>query len=336
MIFPEKLANGDKIGITAVSDGCRAEDFLRLDNAIKKLRNEGIVCKETENVRKSYKLESSNEKERAKQFLELWEEEDINAIIAVSGGEILMSMLPYLDFPKMKNAKPKWVQGYSDPSLLNYVITTKLNIATINAVNFKSFGMEPWHQTILKNIEFYKNSESIVQESFELFEGERIEAKTPYDSFNLTEKVEYKSLYGKENKICGRVIGGCIDVLSLLLGTRFDNTVNFCKQFNEGMLWYIDNCELNIAGFFRTIWQMKEAHWFDNASGFLIGRTAVDKEMFGFSYEDSLHSAFDDLNIPVFYDVDIGHVAPQWMMVNGSLGEFMFDNGKGKLIQKLI
>lgn len=337
MIFPNNLRNGDTIATTAVSGGCRDEDdILRLENAYKKLQKVGLNCVETANTRNLVKLVSSTPKERADQLMKLIEDDNIKAIIATSGGEILMEMLPHLDFERISKAKPKWLQGYSDPSLLNYVITTKLNIATINAVNFKSFGMNDWHETISKNIEFLTTGSEIKQESFKKFEGERVEAKTPYDGFNLNEEVQYKSLYNKENKISGRVIGGCIDVLMLLLGTSFDNTLGFCNQFDEGMLWYIDNCELNIAGFYRTMWQMKQAHWFDNAKGFLIGRTAVDKEMFDFTYEDALHKVFDDMDVPVFYDVDIGHLPPQWIMINGSYGEFSFEKGKGKLLQKMI
>lgn len=337
MIFPNKLQLGDIIATTAISDGCHDEyDFLRLDNAKKKLKEEGFLVKETKNVRSSNKLVSSDAKERARQFEELWEDDSVKAIIATSGGEILMEMLPHLDFEKINGAKKKWLQGYSDPSLLNYVITTKTNTATINSVNFKSFGMEPWHKIISRNVDFLKKVDDLEQENFELFENERTERVTPYDGYYLNEKVLYKSLYNKERVIKGRIIGGCIDVLSLLLGTPFDNTVNFCNQFSEGMIWYVDNCELNVAGFYRTIWQMKQAHWFDNAKGFLIGRTGINKEMFDFTYEDSLHKAFDDMGVPVFYDVDIGHLPPQWIMVNGSLGEFSFENGKAKLLQKMI
>lgn len=335
MIFPNKLVEGDTIGVTAVSMGCIDEsDVLRLENAYKKLKDVGFCCKETDNVRHNEKLVSSSPKDRANQFMELMEDDTVKAIIAVSGGEILLEILPYLDFNRIN--KPKWIQGYSDPSLLNFIMTTKLDIATINAVNFKSFGMEPWHEVILRNIEFLKNGQELIQESFDFYEGERVETITPYDGFNLNTKVSYKQLYGGANEIKGRVIGGCIDVLAKILGTPFDNTVNFCNKYKEGMLWYIDNCELNIAEFYRTIWQMKQAGWFNNANGFLIGRTAVAREMFDFNYLDSLHKCFDDMNVPVFYDVDIGHLPPQWIMVNGSMGEFIFDNGKGKLIQKLI
>jgi len=59
MIFPNKLEKGDVIATTAVSSGCIDEnDILRLENAFKKLNEEGFLCKETENVRKCEKLVS--------------------------------------------------------------------------------------------------------------------------------------------------------------------------------------------------------------------------------------------------------------------------------------
>lgn len=337
MIFPSKLKPKDIIATTGVSFGCaNDEDVLRLENAIRKIKELGFNYKESENVRNLEKLQSSSPIDRANQFMDLICDEEVKAIIAVSGGEILMEILPYLDFDKISKATPKWVQGYSDPSLLNYVITTKLNIATINSVNFKSFGMHPWHESISQNISFLVNNEELIQKNFKMFEGERVETKTPYEGFALNEKVEYKSLYKSTKNVKGRIIGGCIDVLKTLLGTPFDNTINFCSQFDEGMLWYIDNCELNVAEFYRVIWQLKQSGWFKNASGFLIGRTPVKKEMGDFTYEDALHKSFDDLNVPVFYDVDIGHQPPQWIMINGSFGEFKFTLGGGELIQKMI
>ena len=337
MIFPRKLNENSTIGVTAVSMGAIDEtDILRLENAHKNLKEKGLNTIETKNVRSNKKLESSPACERAQQFMELIKEDKVDCIIAVSGGEILLDMLPYLDFEEISKYRPKWIQGYSDPSLLNFIMTTKTNVATINSVNYKSFGMEPWHDTILKNIDFLKNPDTLIQDSFKMFEGARVEDVNPYSGFCLSEKVLYKSLYSKEESIKGRVLGGCIDVISKIVGTRFDNTVEFCKQFPEGMIWYIDNCELNIAEFYRVMWQLKEANWFNNAKGFLIGRTAVSKTMFDFDYLDSLYKIFDDLNVPVFYDVDIGHLPPQWIMINGSLGEFTFANGKGRLVQKMI
>lgn len=335
MIFPNRIRKGKLIGTTAVSMSCVDErDCLRLENAYKTFDKFGFGAIETANVRSKEIIVSSSGEERAKQFLSLWQNKDVDWIIATSGGEILMEMLPYL---QIDEANAKWIQGYSDVSLLLYYITTKWQIATINGANVKSFGMEPLHESLVKNFEVLQNASTFKQKSFELFEGTRSESDNPYEPYNLTDKVCYKALcLEKDNFVAGRIIGGCFDVLSVLFGTPFDNTRAFCKENSDGMLWYIDNCEMNLAEFRRRIWQADFNGWFENANGFLIGRTPVAKEYFDYKYEDMLHDCFDKYQVPVFYDVDIGHIAPQWTMINGAYGEFKFYDGKGELTQKMV
>ena len=108
----------------------------------------------------------------------------------------------------------------------------------------------------------------------------------------------------------------------------------FCEKYPEGILWYLENCEMQVAELYRALWQMKEAGWFENAKGFLIGRTMASKEKDDFTYEDVLHQIFGDMHVPVVYDVDFGHVAPQWTMVNGAFATFEYHEGKGIMESK--
>ena len=337
MIYPALLKKGDYIGVTAPSMGVIDEyDILRLENAYKNLKELGYSCIETKNVRSNEKFVSSPAETRAKEFEELWQNENISLIISASGGEFLMEMLPYINSEVIKNSSPKWVQGYSDTSLLLYYLTTNFNIATVHSVNAKSYGMEKPYESVMNTLDILNSGNKSIQNSFELYEKDRLPDNEYLAGYNLTEKVEYKHLYGKEkDTIKGRLIGGCIDVISILLGTKLDNTKNFIKQFDEGMLWYLDNCELSLMSFYRTVWQMKQNGWFTNAKGILVGRTAINKQVWDLSYEETLHKAFDDLDIPVIYDIDVGHLAPQWTMINGSIAEFNYDNGKGSIVQSL-
>ena len=116
-----------------------------------------------------------------------------------------------------------------------------------------------------------------------------------------------------------------------MIGTPFDYVKEFSQKQGEGILWYLENCEMSVLDLYRALWQMKMAGWFEHASGVLLGRTSHQESVGDFSYEDVLHQIFDDLNIPVVFDVDFGHVAPQWTMVNGAFAKFTYQNGKGTL-----
>ena len=64
-----------------------------------------------------------------------------------------------------------------------------------------------------------------------------------------------------------------------------------------------------------------------------IFRTNIKNDIGDFSYEDALHDVLDELKLPIVYDADFGHVAPQWTLVNGAFAEFEYENGKALLKQ---
>ena len=337
--YPEKIKKGDIIGVVATSMGIIVDVYNnRLDKAYENAKNMGYHIIETESVRKNEKFVSADGKTRASEFMKLWENNNIRLIAQVYGGEFLMEMLPYINSEVILNNSAKWVTGYSDSSLLNFYLTTNFNIATATTANIIDFGIGKIDNSLLKQFEILEDGKKSVQYNFKLYEKEKYsnEDKNRF-GYNLTEQVKYNNLYGKEKeKFSGRLIGGCIDTISQLLGTPYDKTVEFCNSFKEGMLWYLEDCELNILELYRTLWRMKISGYFKNINGIIFGRTSVNTQIEDFSYLDVLHKIFDDMNIPVIYDVDFGHVAPQWTMINGSYATFEYDNKKGSIVQEMI
>ncbi len=337
--YPEKVDKNTTIGVTATSS---AVDMLKFQKAKEKLTKLGYNIVETSNVYKKEKLVSSSGIERANEFISLWENEDVSHIIAATGGEFLMEMLPYLHNykEKIETCKPKWVQGFSDTSLLNFYLTTNYNIATVHAQNFGSFAMRKYHKSLEDTLNMTKlgQNEEYIQKSFDKYSLQRDENDVEAE-YNLVYDNEYKLLNGENSyvKVSGRLIGGCIDVIKTIIGTPFDNTNNFCSNFNEGMIWYLENCELSVADLYRALWQMKQAGWFKNVNAFLIGRTLSKESYEDYTYEDALKDALLELNVPIIYDIDLGHIPPQMTYINGAYAEFeLVDKNKGILKQKNI
>ena len=103
MRYPKALKKGDYIGVTAPSAGIIEElKIKRLENAEKNLREKGFNYIETSNVRKEEKGRSSSAKERAKQFMDLWNNEKVGAIISATGGDFMSEILDELDFEEIK------------------------------------------------------------------------------------------------------------------------------------------------------------------------------------------------------------------------------------------
>lgn len=336
--YPYNLKIGDMIGITATSS---AVNLQKIDRAIKNIQKLGYSIIETKSVRNpNIKCVSANPQTRANEFIEIWKNNDVKMIIEARGGEFLMETIPYIDEQFKKEELYnicKWVRGYSDITGLLFYLTTHYNIATVETDNLSNYAMRPLHESLLKAFEAVQSKEDFVQYNYDLWQSEENEDDLTYQ-FNLTQKSKCTELNNKDSvKFSGRLIGGCLDVLSIYRGTKWDNVSNWIEQFkDEGIVWHLENCGYNSADVYRLLWEMREQGWFKYVKGFLIGRTYSAQAVEDFTYIDALQKGIGQLGVPVVYDLDIGHQLPQWTLINGSYAEFEFSNGKCILTQKYI
>ncbi len=332
MKYPEFLKEKGVIGVTAPFDGVVDPVKLnRLEHAILKFSELGYSVLETENVRSSEKGISSSAKTRAKQLEDLFKDPFVSMIICVSGGDFLLEMLSELDLSVISE-NPKWIQGYSDPTGILFLITTKLDIATIYGDNFKTFGMEEWHPSLTNNLEILKGN-LISQTNFDSYEKEDIPYVSGLEGYHLDTPVVWKSLSNKKKvSMKGRLIGGCLDLLVSMIGTKFDYTKEFISRYQEdGILWYFDNCELTCEGVIRALWQLKEAGWFEHTNGIVFGRSMTNSSYYDISFEEAISRSLKDLDIEVLWDLDIGHVKPSVTLINGAITTIIYENGKGTI-----
>lgn len=338
MNYPENLKVGDCIGICAPSAGIvKPEKQEKLDLAIKTLENMGYKVIETASVRKEENGRSASAKVRAKEFMELLENDEVKLIIFATGGDFLCEMLDYLDFEKIKTLKPKWMQGYSDITGISYLFNTILDIPTMYCQTIKDYAMKPLHRNLTDSLEIEKGNE-VVQESFEKYEKEwDLENTDPYAGYNLTEKVEWKNVLGAEKiAMQGRSVGGCLDCIKSYIGTKYDKVSEYIERHKEdGIIWFLEAFEMNTAELQRTLWQMKSAGYFKYCKGIIFGRPLFIREDYETSFNEAVKIALEDLQIPVICDADIGHVSPQMAIVNGAILKITSENGKGKLETKL-
>jgi muramoyltetrapeptide carboxypeptidase LdcA involved in peptidoglycan recycling len=102
MKFPRLLQKGDTIGICAPSSGAPGDVLSkRLDNAVSNIKALGYNVVETASVRSDVKCVSADSATRAAEFMSLYENPDVAAILPPWGGEFLMDILPLLDFEKL-------------------------------------------------------------------------------------------------------------------------------------------------------------------------------------------------------------------------------------------
>lgn len=318
--FPAPLKPKDLIGITAPSSGVENALHPKLDLAINILQQRSYKILEGNCLRSEYKNSSHNKHERAKELMSFLTNSEVKAVLPPWGGELAMEILELMDFELLAHSKPKWISGFSDISTILLPLTLLSGWATLHGPNLMQFNTDP--------------SDSSTVNLWRILESSHDQPITQYSSQNH----QWKRLDGQTSPIefKGRLIGGCLDSISRLAGTRFGDIPKFCQQYgNDGVILYFENVEMTPCQMARTLLQLRMLNWFDNLSGILIGRNAMPRieDDSLLSDIDALQAVLGELSIPVLYDVDIGHVPPQISLMNGALAEVKFAEHSSSITQ---
>lgn len=305
MIFPKYLDKGSTIGITACSAGV-LKKIEKYEKSINNVKKQGFNIVETPNVR-TLGVVSSDKVTRAREFESLFKDSNVDMVAIASGGDFLYDMLTEVDFNIVKD-NVKWLVGSSDPTSLLYILTTNLDIATVySPCNMSGFNEDNLHQSYLNYFEILKGN-LVRQEKSPFKEGESF-------SDELNEVNEWSNLNGDVNEE-GILIGGCIEVLKDIIGTKFDKTNEFLEKYkDEGFIWYFDVFSMTSEGLYNTLLQFKNAGWFKYAKAVVIGKVCFPNTFTDMSYEDAIKNSLDD--VKCIFNFDIGHVKPSFTMING-------------------
>lgn len=325
------------IGVTAPSSGVDEELHTLLEQTVRRQQEKGFNVKVGKTAWTQKDAKSAPADVRARELMDMLNDSDLDAVIPPWGGELLIEILEYLNFERIN---PKWILGYSDTSLLLLAVTLNTGIATAHGTNIIDLRGPETDETTAKWIEVLstESGEEVTQTSSESYQKSWNHENPSPMVFHLTEKTEWKTVSGNAVKFEGRLLGGCIDVIHHLAGTPFGNVKEFRQQHipGEPVIWYLENCEMSIADLKRSLTQMKYAGWFENCAGILFGRSAANHPTEGYTAEKMYRDLENELGIQVIYDVDLGHMPPQIIFVNGAFAEVESREGKGRVNQKFI
>ncbi|SQC36618.1 peptidase U61 [Klebsiella pneumoniae] len=269
---------------------------------------------------------------------------DIKAVMPPWGGDLAMELLDLIDFDLLSRSKPKWFVGFSDLSTLHFPLTT------ISGLGYFAWAKPhgSWRSKVRchhsgrmgnSGIESGNcNQNSTLQQHFKRMKinGEQRQTEVSI----LTQKTQWKRLDGVTSSLTfsGKLIGGCLEIISRLAGTPFGNVPLFkASNSPQGIILYFENVEMAPCELTRALFSLRLQGWFDNLNGVLIGRSAAPdvSDPTKHNYLDALKAAFENIAVPVLYDVDIGHIPPQISLVNGADATVFFAENGSWVTQQL-
>lgn len=334
--LPPPLKAGDTVYVTAPSSPVSAALQPRLDLALQALRQRGLRVIEGQCLRQHGAGPLAPARKRAAEWQSALQNPAVSAVMAPWGGELAIELLPDLDFGSLRAAAPKWLTGFSDLSTLALPLALCAGWSTVHSPNLMELGAAELDATTAGLFELLMGPQPRrwTQASSAAYAsaGTADWAREPAAGWRFDEPTRVRRL--REDmplRAQGWLIGGCLETLARLAGTRFAPM----QALPGPKLLVLEACEAPPHELARTLHSLALHGWFDELAGLLVGRSAapIGKDYDGWSV---LHELFADFKGLVALDLDIGHLPPQWSWVQGGWAELELDGeGGAQLHQQL-
>ncbi len=339
MVKPEKLKSGDKIAIVSLSWGGLGDENLIHKYYIAKERLEndfGLEVIAMPNALKGSKFVYEHPEARAQDLMDAFKDETIKGIFCAIGGDDTIRLLPYIDYEVIRN-NPKVFMGYSDTTVNHFMMNKAGLVSFYGPTIMCEFGeyvkMFDYTKQAVENV-LFNDCENYEIKSSEVWSNDFV--SWDEDNINIAKKLipeehGYEILQGN-GVVTGQLLGGCIDVFPMIVGTEIWPTKEEWKgkilllETSEDqpspdlITWYLRN--LGAQGIFNVI------------KGIVVGKPQDEK------YYDEYKEVYKKVmkefkceNLPILYNVNIGHAYPTGVLPLGTDIRIDFDNKRIHLIE---
>lgn len=265
----------NKAGIVCCSNGQEQIKKEQVEKLLQVLTDLGItpVCSDYIYEKDGNTHSSGTAAERAASLMTFYRDETIDAVFDISGGDIAIEILPYLDFEEIaKSNKQFW--GYSDLTTVIQAIFSKAGKPS-NLFQIRNLIRPGQSNQVNLFRDYLNNGEKLFQFSYQFVRGEQMR---------------------------GILLGGNIRCLLKLAGTPFWPDMTGKILFLEGLSGDIPK----LISFFN---QLKLLGVWEQVTGVLLG-TFTEMEEKGYTPTASkLLIDMTDAKLPVAVTEEIGHAA---------------------------
>ncbi|XVV09702.1 S66 family peptidase [Actinoplanes sp. CA-131856] len=339
MRYPAPLRPGDRVGVTAPSQGVGDSLKDRLDVAIRTVEDRGyeVVVGDCMDGARHVSAPAGD---RARELTAMLTDPAIKAVVPPWGGETAIDLLPLLDWDALRAAEPTWIVGFSDMSTVITPLSLLTGVATVHGNNLMDTpyrapqGLLTWLDivTMRPGTAFSQTPPGRHRATGWV----DYQTNPQVSEFVLDAPGRWTRLDGDDDvEVGGRLIGGCIETLCNLTGTPYGDVASFARAHApEGLLVYVEAAGDDAATICRNLHGMRLAGFFEAANAVLVGRTGAPAAG-SLSQHEAVLDALGGLGVPIIADVECGHVPPYMPIVNGARGIVRYSGDRNELTQTL-
>jgi len=228
MIKPTKLSKGDTVAIVSLSSGLGGEATFIHRYEVAKQRLEtvfGLNVITMPHALKGLEFLDNNPKARAEDLMAAFKDPLVKAIITMIGGDDTIRLLPYICFDTIRN-NPKIFMGYSDTTA-NHFMMYKAGLVSfygpcIMCEFAENVAMHDYTKHYIMSMLFDPQAKLSITPSPK-WTGQHLDwadAGNNNIARDMAPNPRGHELLQGEGIARGRLLGGCLDVLPMIIGTE--------------------------------------------------------------------------------------------------------------------
>lgn len=298
LVRPAAIARGEGIGVVAPSYSPREAQLMR---GVKTLERAGYQVILDPDILEMRKFTLRQDERRAANFMGMWLDPRVKAVIGGTGGYGATRMIPYLD-PDIFRLNPKIFVGYSDITALHLWL-------------MRQCGLRVFHGPTVDDLVPVGRDPS----TFALLTA----MTTPRPSTRIGREITRAVRPGR---VTGRLTGGNLSLVQQSIGTSYEidtrDSILFLEETFDPMSFADE----------RLV-HLRAAGLLENVRGIIFGQLSLDRSEED-EFEDFLLDLVSDLDVPILVDFPAGHEVPNLTLPFGTEVELVADGPTGWLSYK--
>lgn len=322
------------VGIVSLSSGIIGESFIRFetDIGIRRLREYGLNVKFMPHALMGLDYVKAHPEKRAEDLLQAFRDPDIDMILCAIGGDDTYRLLPYLfDHNELADAvTDKIFLGFSDTTI-NHLMLHKVGLNTFYGQAFLpdicelSPEMHPYTRKFFEELISTGTVKEIIPSDVWYEERKSFEPDQVGKPLIAHPNAGFELLQGAP-VFSGKILGGCIDSMyKFFTGERYEDTPILCEKYHlfpdaedwKGRILLLESSEekLSPEKYQQSLEYLKERGVFEAVSGVLVGKPM--DETYVQEYRQLLVQVIDKPDLPVVFNLNIGHAMPRCIIPFG-------------------
>lgn len=298
LIRPPAIARGEAIGVVAPSYSPREGQLMRGVKALERAGYEVILDPDILELRR---FQRTQDERRASNFMGMWLDPRVKAVIGGTGGYGATRMIPYLE-PEVFRRNPKIFVGYSDITALHLWLMRQAGLRVFHGPTVDDLipiARDPTTSSLLAAI------------------------TTPRPTTRFGRETTRAVRPGRAT---GRLTGGNLSLVQQTIGTSYEidtrGAILFLEETHDPMSVADERLvHLRAAGLLRDV------------KGVVFGHLSLDRSEED-EFEDFLLDLLSDLDVPILMDFPAGHEVPNITLPFGTEVELVVDAATGWIAYK--